>query len=374
MFPVYLVSHYVPSNLFILQLGTLASIFAFLLATLQIIKLFIKKSSTPFVVLVLASALVGSLLFTTNTYEYGAATYRIPYAYANAFLFLTIYFFLKGYFIKNRRFLYFIFAGLSLVFIVLSRPLVVIYLSLFIPLIVKMIKADWSNKKKLLIDYLPFIGVVLTGAIFVCVINYMRFESIFEFGEHYQLTVNDCTKNHLDFDGIIGTIYRYFVQPPKYDSKNEIITYRYEQYFSMDVHSYITPTVGLFFIPITLFFVLIPYIIKKEDSLSLKIFLFATPIIIFFMAFINYCFAGACPRYLLDVAPFASIFGGVVALKALEKDEGKHPVVPSLIFTVLIINILLVGQYHFVGFDGLKIGDFGGLFGILKTITNSYNI
>ena len=66
--------------------------------------------------------------------------------------------------------------------------------------------------------------------------------------------------------------------------------------------------------------------------------------------------------------------GGVCALKALEKDEGKHPVVPSLIFAVLVINILLTGQYHFAGFDGLKIGDFGGLFGILKTIVNRYNI
>jgi hypothetical protein len=223
-------------------------------------------------------------------------------------------------------------------------------------------------------DYLPFVGVVLVGAIFVCTINYMRFESIFEFGEHYQLTVTDCTKNHLDYDGIIGTIYHYFVQPPKYDIRNGVITYRFEEATKMDVHSYIMPTVGLFFVPITLFFVLIPYIIKKEDKLSLKLFLFITPAIIFFVAFVNYCFAGACPRYLLDVAPFASILGGVCALKALEKDDGKHPVVPSLIFAVLVINILLTGQYHFAGFDGLKIGDFGGLFGILKTIVNHYNI
>ena len=125
-----------------------------------------------------------------------------------------------------------------------------------------MIKTDWSNKKKLLIDYLPFIGVVLVGAIFVCALNYMRFESIFEFGEHYQLTVTDCTKNHLDYDGIIGTIYHYFVQPPKYDVRNGVITYRFEEATKMDVNSYIMPTVGLFFVPITLFFVLIPYIIK----------------------------------------------------------------------------------------------------------------
>ena len=237
-----------------------------------------------------------------------------------------------------------------------------------------MIKTDWSNKKKLLLDYLPFIGVVLTGAIFVCVINYLRFENIFEFGEHYQLTVTDCTKNHLSYDGVIGTIYHYFVQPPKLDETNNIITYRLEPYTKMDANTYIMPTLGIFFVPITLFFVLIPYIIKKEDSLSLKLFLFITPFIIFLISFINYCFAGACPRYLLDIAPFASLFGGICALKALEKNDNNHSIIPSFISIILIISIVLTGQYHFVGFDGLRIGDFGGLLGIIKSISNQYNI
>ena len=374
MLPVYWISKYVPTNLFVLQFGTLLSVFTFLLATLQIIKLFIKKNNNVFIVLVLIAALFGSLLLTNNTYEYGGMPYRIPYAYANAFLFLTLYLFLKGYFSEKRRFLWFIFAGFSLVFIVLSRPLEVLYLLLFVPIIIIMIKADWSNKKKLLLDYLPFTGIVLVGAIIVCAMNYVRFDSILEFGEHYQLTVVDCTNNHLSIDGVIGTIYHYFIQPPSYDSANQVLTYRYEAYGAIDYHPYIMSSMGVFFVPIALLAFLIPYIVKKDDELSLKLFLFITPAAIFFMAFINYCFAGACPRYLVDVAPFASILGGVSALKAIEKDNGKHPVVPSLIAVVLLVSVFITGQYHFIGFDGLRIGDFDGLLGILKTITNQYNV
>ena len=373
MLPIYWLSRYVPTNLFVLQLGVFASIFTFLLAALQIIKLFIKKTNNAFLVLTLISMTFGSLLLTNNTYEYGGMVYRIPYAYANCFLFLTIYLFLKGYSANKNRFLYFLFTGLSLVFIVLSRPLEVIYLLLFIPIIIKMIKSDAGNIKRMAIDYIPAIGVVIAGAIIVCVMNYSRFGNILEFGEHYQLTVTDCTKNHLSIDGILPTIYHYYLQAPTLNKDNMILTYSYTtEHF--DIHPYITNSVGLVFIPIALLMLVIPFIFVKEDNLSFRIFVLASPFVIFLVAFINYCFAGVCPRYLNDFAPWAALTGGLIGLKALEKDNGYHPVVPLLISVVLLINIFLTGQYHFIGFDGLRIGDFNGLLGIIKTITNQFNI
>jgi hypothetical protein len=207
--------------------------------------------------------ILGSLLLTNNTYEYGGMVYRIPYAYGNAFLFLTIYLLIKGLNNDKYRFLQLTFAGLSLVFIVLSRPLLIIYLILFIPLVIRTIKPNFSNKKKLMIDYLPMVGVVFVGAILVCVMNYVRFNSIFEFGEHYQLTVNDCRTNKISIEGVLPTLYHYFLQPPKYNASERILSYRLSsEYF--DIHPYNTYSVGLAFIPITLLFVLIPFLINKN--------------------------------------------------------------------------------------------------------------
>ena len=373
MLPIYWISKYVPTNLFVLQLGTLFSIFAFLLAALQIIKLFIKKTNNAFLILTLVAMTFGSLLLCNNTYEYGGIPYRIPYAYANGFLFLTVYLFIKGYQSEKRRFLYFIFTALSLVFIVLSRPLEVIYLLLFIPVIIRMIKKGWANRKGMILDYVPAIGIVLVGAILVCAMNYTRFDSILEFGEHYQLTVTDCTNNHLDIDGILPTIYHYFIQPPKVNTASGLLSYRYtNEHF--ECHPYITCSVGMMFIPITLLTLLIPFVFNKEDDITFILFAAISPAIIFFVAYLSYCFAGVCPRYLNDFTPWASLLGGLIGLKALEKDDGKHPIVPSLISVVLFGSILLTAQYHFGEFDGLRIGDNNGLLAIIKTIFNDYNI
>ena len=373
MFPIYWVSGYVPTNLFILRLGVIFSVFAILLAALEIIKLFIKKVNEPLLVLTLIAIAFGSLLFTNTSYEYGAAIYRIPYAYANGFLFLTIYLFIKGY--KSNRFRIILLASsaLSLVFIVLSRPLEIVYLFLFVPVIIKMIKEGSKDKEQQFIDYTPAIGIVIMGAALVCAMNYLRFDSIFEFGEHYQLTVNDCRTNKLSIDGVLPALYHFFIQPPKYSETEHLLMYRYANE-NFDTHMYNTCSVGLFFIPIVLLMFLAPFVLHKERDPAFIAFIIGSPLLVFLLAYVNYCFAGVCPRYLLDVAPWAALAGGVIGLKALEKDNGKHPVVPILLSLVLLANIVLSGQYHFVEFDGLRVGDFNGLYSIFKSIFNRYNI
>ena len=372
MLPIYWLSNYVPTNLFVLQLGVTFSLFAILLAALEVIKLFVKKVSGPLLILTLVSIVFGSLLLTNNTYEYGGMVYRIPYAYANGFLFLTIYLFIKGYRADAYRFIYFIFAALSLVFIVLSRPLELLYLLLLVPIIIGMIKEDKIIKQNI-IDWVPAISIVFVGAILVCTMNFVRFGSIFEFGEHYQLTVTDCTKNKLSIDGILPTIYHFFIQRPKYNEVNHLLMYRNANE-KFDIHPYNTYSVGLFFVPIVALILLTPFVFTKDDGYTFKAFAIASPLIIFLMAFINYCFAGVCPRYLLDIAPWGALCGGLMAMKALEKDNGKHPVVPILLSLVLLANIALSMQYHFVEFDGLREGDFFGVYSIFKSIFNRYNI
>ena len=372
MLPIYWISGYVPSNLFVLQIGVLFSIFAILLAALEVIRLFVKKVNGPMLVLTLVSIVFGSLLLTNNSYEYGAAIYRIPYAYANGFLFLTIYLFLKGYRAGARRFIYFVFTGLSLVFIVFSRPLELIYLFLFIPVIIKMIKDNRGTKQNIL-DYVPALSVVLVGAIIICVMNAIRFGSIFEFGEHYQLTVTDCRNNKLSVDGFLPSLYHFFIQPPEYSEQTKLLMYRYAKE-NFDTHPYNTCSVGILFVPIFLLVLLTPFVFKKEDDYTFRIFAITSPLLIIFIGFINYCFAGVCPRYLLDIAPWGALTGGLITMKALEKDNGKHPVAPILLSLVLIANIVLSAQYHFVEFDGLREGDFFGVYSIFKSIFNRYNI
>ena len=143
---------------------------------------------------------------------------------------------------------------------------------------------------------------------------------------------------------------------------------------NFDIHPYITGSIGLVFIPISLFMLLIPFVIKKDDEVPFIIFVIASPILIFIVAFINYCFAGVCPRYMNDFAPWAALTGGLIALKAIEKNDNKYRSIPVLINIVSLISIFLTFQYHFIEFDGLRIGDYNGLLGIIRTIVNPYNL
>lgn len=369
MLPIYFISGYVPSNLFILQLGVLFSISFYLLTAIYLFKLFVKKTNMFSIVLVLISMVVGSLLLANNTYEYGGMIYRIPYAYGNLFLFLTIYLFLKGYTRQDKKLIYYPFASLSLVFIVLSRPLLILVLIVLLPILFNSVKNDFLNKK-ILINYLPSLIIIILGVAFVCTLNYLRFDNILEFGEHYQLTVTDCRNNALSIEGILPTIFHYFVKYPKFDVVNNIFGYNYIK-TDIDIHPYISSSIGLMYIPITLFIFALPFVIKKEDSFSYKYLLISSPIIIFFLAYFSYCFAGVCPRYLLDFSPLASLISGLVALKIIEKNKIKA--INIITYGLLLINIYFSIQYHFKEFDGLRIGDFNGLFGIIRTVFNQYN-
>ena len=373
MFPIYWVSGHVPSNMFILQFGVLLSVFTFLLAGIALIKLFVNNPKTPLVVLALGAMLFGSLLFTNNTYEYGGMVYRIPYAYANCFLFLTIYLFIKGYQNEKKRIIYMGFAGLSLVFIVFSRPIQLIYLLLLVPLFVKLIIDGWTNKKKILLDFLPAVIVVLIGAIIVCVMNYVRFGSILEFGEHYQLTVNDPATNKLSWAGIPPTFYHFYTEAPQQVADSYILSYR-SGATSSDVHPYIVSSVGLFFVPVSLFLLFIPLIIKKKEPLPFNIFVGLTPFLVFFVSWFSYCFAGVCPRYLGDFFPVAALVGGLVALKLVDDYQKEIPVIAPGISIIFIVSIVLTFQYHFLAFDGYRVGDAWGLYSILKSIINRFNI
>ena len=274
---------------------------------------------------------------------------------------------------EKHRVIYLIFAAFSLVFIVFSRPVQLLYLLLFIPLFIKIIIDSWGNKKKLLIDLLPALSIVVVGAVIVCVMNYLRFDSIFEFGEHYQLTVIDCRSNSLKLEGLYPTFYHYYFKPPELVKDTFILSYS-DNKPTTDVHPYITSSVGMFFVPVCLFIFFIPFVIRKDDSLFVKLFLILSPILIFFLSWYSYCFAGVCPRYLLDFIPFASLLGGIVALKLVDQYKENIPVLTPGISIFMIISIVLTSQYHFIAFDGLKIGDFGGLYSILKSIFNRFNI
>lgn len=89
--------------------------------------------------------------------------------------------------------------GLSVVLVVMSRPLLLSYLVAGVGLIygIYLFKIQQSLLNKTLNSLCLFVPV-LSGAAVVCAYNYARFDSIFEFGQFRQLTVDDVGRNTLN--------------------------------------------------------------------------------------------------------------------------------------------------------------------------------
>lgn len=88
---------------------------------------------------------------------------------------------------------------------VLCRPTSLLLSILIIPKIINKIKKKQFNFKDFILLCIPYITVGL----FTMYINYIRFDSIFEFGISYQLTTNNLSNNSFSIVKCIYGIYYY---------------------------------------------------------------------------------------------------------------------------------------------------------------------
>ena len=379
MFPIYFISgmKYVPSILLTLEIGTLFSILAFILAALGLVRLTLKKINLPTLIFVLVGAIFTSLLFGNTIYKVGdfnEGIYRIPYAYGLGFLFLMFTMLFKAYHNSKLRILYLGIAGLSVVLMMASRPTLIFAALLAIPLLIKIVLDKYPLKQKI-IDLIPMVSVVLVGAVIICIYNYVRFDSIFEFGQTYQLTLTDNTKLAYSKDGILPTLSQYYIMPPSFNAKMfPFIDFGYGD-FVAKYHVYNAGSIGLFFFPMLWSAFLIPFIFDKNDDLFMRIVHYASPFIVFFLAFTTYCFAGVCPRYVVELTAVATLFSVVPILKlfAMAYENKK---MSSLVVLIVVVSLSSFMGFNllFSGFDGWKEADQHGLLEVMRSIFNQYNI
>ena len=379
MFPLYLLSgfKYVPSILFILEIGTLFSIFVFLLAIVNLVKLVFERINIPFLIFGLVGALFTSLLLSNTIFkvgQYNEGIYRIPYAYGLCFFFLTFLMLFKAYDNFKLRALYLGIAGLSVVLVMASRPTLIFGLLLAIPLLLKIWLEKYPLKEKI-IDNVPMFSVVIIGAIFICLYNYLRFDSIFEFGQTYQLTLTDNTKLAYSVKGFVPTVNHFYNLPPKIGTNIfPFLDYGYNDSVER-YHVYNAGSAGLLFFPMFWSVIAMPFVFDKDDDLFIRITHYISPIFIFLLAFTTYCFAGVCPRYVVELTAVSSFFTFIPLMKAFEKGYLHQEIATIVLFSVIVLTSSFLGfNLLFNNFDGWKEADQHGLLEVIRSIFNNYNI
>ena len=379
MFPIYLLSgmKYIPSILLIQEIGTLFSILVFLLLLTEMVKVFFKKINYPMLIVFLVGALFTSMLMSNVTYEVGLyfeGIYRIPYSYGLCFFFLALLMLFKAFNNSKYRIVYLGLTGLSVVLMMGSRPTLLVGLIIIIPLLLKIVleKYDWKRK---LIDLVPMVAVVISGAILLMVYNYVRFNSVFEFGQGYQLTLTDNTKLAYSVEGVAPTLFHFFLLPPRiYGIMFPNFDYGYFDNMPK-YHVYNAGSIGILFFPMIWGLFALPFVFNKEDNIYLRITMYISPVIIFLLAFTTYCFAGVCPRYTVEIISIATLFSFLPLFKMFEKLYQKKKLTSIFTFVILIgVSSMLGFSLLFAGFDGWLEADQHGLVELIRSLFNQYNI
>ena len=347
-FPFYFLSGKVPSAQTVCLIFALISVFAIALLVVKTHKVFLKKVNLSLLILSILATETGSLIFMTQA---SADFYYIAVASGITFLALFLLFSLCAYDAKkiSEKCLYFSLSGLSLVFLVMSRPNLALYFIIAIPIYLSVIfskKYKASDKFK---QVLSFAIPTAIGAAFVMWYNYARFGSIFEFGAKYQLTVYDVSKYTFNTALILPGLYYYFFQYPKFISEFPYLDIPFYKFPTLNTYVYLTSTIGILSFPSVWGIACLPVsITSKNTDKTKKSILLLSVLSVFVMAIFDMCFAGVNIRYLADIALVAVLFTSVMlcdffALFKTSSDTSKF--VAHSVISILLVLSFLLGAY-----------------------------
>ena len=245
---------------------------------------------------------------------------------------------------KDIKYKYIFLSSLFLSLSVACRPTMLfaslIALPVFIKIFIKNFKEKRNIGKSIVSICVPYI---LIGSLLMYY-NYIRFNSIFEFGASYQLTVNDMSslKNRIMTIGT-GIVCNLFGMPsftssfPFIETNKNILTF-YGYYYIEDMIG------GLFILtPICFAIFSLRKLWKKSENKEVCYAILTFSVIGLILCIVSIMMAGSLQRYLIDYG-WMLIIAGIMSFVELRNvyktDEGKHLL--DKILKVLVIYIVVV--------------------------------
>jgi hypothetical protein len=156
------------------------------------------------------------------------------------------------------------------------------------------------------------------------IMNYVRFDSFFEFGTTYQLTVSDVSLNKLRLSDLPAAIYHYFLQPLSLGSDFPVISFEPQRLESYGHYVYVDTGMGLLSIPImwSLFGGIFVFANKKRQ-LAHKVALASLIVGAVAVAWFDFCLGGVIFRYTCDLTLLLS-FASLAIVFSISEDGADH--------------------------------------------------
>lgn len=356
--PIYLLTGGAPSDAYaVVVLAVYAAVFL-ALAYREVMMRFAKKANLWLFLIGLCAFWAVSGVFPAI---YIASFYNIPVVSALAFSMAFIFFAFRAMRAEKElpRCILLVFAALALGLTVTSRPSVALMclpvFALFIEYLVKNIKSKKREWKKIIATVASFAVPLIICAGAVMWYNAARFSSPLDFGEKYQLTVNDVSENTLEINFILPSVFSYFLygfwhseKAPFMEMGGHLVLphesrYVYAEHYA-GAFAYVLPALAMLF----------PWVSfgdreKKERDITKNAFVISAIIVALFVAYMNFCKAGVNIRYVCDIVPMLSLVG-VSSLLTLCSRGGK---VKKAFFAAFCLLAFAVAMY--TGYGMLEI-------------------
>ena len=205
----------------------------------------------------------------------------------------------------------------------------------------------FRNIKTVAIELFCLALPVVVAVVAQLLMNYVRFDSLFEFGTSYQLTVSDVSKNRLRLGDLGYAIYHYFIQPLSFTEDFPLASLFYSRLESYGHFVYVDTGMGLFAIPFMwLLFASVFIFTDKKKSMGVKTTLLMAMIGMLFVAWLDFCLGGVIFRYTCDLTIVAALSSLSVAfiLFGGEENDGALAIKNggALIFAFISIAAIYV--------------------------------
>ena len=237
---------------------------------------------------------------------------------------------------------------------VLTRPLYVFYI---IPITIAIWKYLIQNKKVQFKNTAVFALPIAVMAIFQMWYNYVRFDNIFEFGQFYQITINDTSSLELEPGLAIDGVLSFLFNPPTitrhfpFVGYNEAGVKNGNEIFTMEIF-------GLFWHPFLLILLTARNRIKNNKELKLLgISTVIFGIISIIILAINTCLAAVLQRYLTDVLPALTILSLIYWLLLINESKNKEVKNERIKMykIVCVASVIIMSLYAFTDLDNFML-------------------
>lgn len=219
-----------------------------------------------------------------------------------------------------KRFALLAVSGIGVVITAASRPNLLVYVLLLVPIFLHLLFRKDLRLQNRLISAGCFLLPTLVGAAAIMWYNQIRFDSPLQFGAIYQMTVDNTAANRISLARFPAAFAAYFLHPMElmddfpFLKDNAVLVPNHMMYL------FVERSFGALAMPSVLLGVLsIPLLWKKwkqrDDCRIRRALVLITVIGAVLLAWVDYCMAGITIRYLLDIMVVLSVMSTMLLLQ-----------------------------------------------------------